>query len=421
MHKVLEKKEGNPKLPLSSYRVLNLTDEKGAFCGKILSDLGADVIKIEPPQGDKTRNVGPFFHNNPSSDKSLFWFAYYTNQRGITLNIETVDGQRIFKELVKTSDFIIESFAPGYLDKLGLGYSTLSQINPSIIMTSITPFGQEGPYKDWKASDIVVSAMGVLTSLVGDPDRAPLRIGGTEQSFLVASAYAAAGTMIAHYYRVISGRGQYVDVSAQESMLFTTMASYLYQEMQGICLRRAGYRFVYGKQPWRMVWPCKDGYVMWVILAGWLGRHTRRMVEWMDSEGQAGELKNINWEELDVAAVGKKLEHWESLFGKFFKTHTKTECEREAKARGFMLFAANTPKDLLENSQLAARNYWVKIDYPELAATITHPGAAYQSSGVVWGKQRRAPLLGEHNGEVYQKELGFSHEEVCQLKQANVI
>ncbi|MEE8419571.1 MAG: CoA transferase, partial [Dehalococcoidales bacterium] len=141
-----EKSEGM----LSPYRVLDLTDEKGLLCGKILGDLGADVIKIERPGGDPARRLGPFYKNEPDPEKSLFWFALNTSKRGITLDIETAGGQEIFKQLVKGADFVIESFSPGYLDKLGLGYPALEKINPGLILVSITPFGQTGPYRDWK-------------------------------------------------------------------------------------------------------------------------------------------------------------------------------------------------------------------------------------------------------------------------------
>ena len=135
---------------LGSYRVLDLSEEMGWLCGKIFSDLGADVIKIEPVGGDPARNIGPFYHGIPGAEKSLGWFAYNTNKRGITLNIETEEGQGILRRLAKTADFIIESFPPGYLDSLGLGYSRLNEINPELIMVSITPFGQSGPSDTFK-------------------------------------------------------------------------------------------------------------------------------------------------------------------------------------------------------------------------------------------------------------------------------
>ena len=412
----------SPDLPLSSYRVLNLANEGGGFCGKILADLGADVIKIEPPQGDTARSIDPFFHNDPHPEKSLHWFSYYINQRGITLNIETVEGQKIFKRLVGTSHFVVESFPPGYMDKLGLGYSAIGQINPSLVMTSITPFGQDGPYQNWKGSDIVVSALSGSMYLAGDTDRAPLRIGGCEQSYLVAAAYATAGTMIAHYSRVLTGEGQHVDASAQESVAFATMAYFMYHDLQGYVFRRTGnYYDRYGKQV-QLIWPCKDGYISWRLFMGGEGRFTKAVVEWMDSEGEAGELKDIKWGEIGYEEVGTQdYDRWTSLFGEFFKKYTKADLQREALVRGFSCFPVNAPKDLLENTQLAARNYWIEVEYPELDASISHPGALYQSSEVTWGMPRRAPLLGEHNAEVYQGELGFSMEELELLKQANVI
>jgi len=140
---------------LSPYRVLDLTDEKGLLCGKLLGDLGADVIKVERPGGDPARNIGPFYHDETDPEKSLFWFAFNTSKRGIALDIETADGQEVFKRLVQSADSVIESFPPGYMDRLGLGYPALEKVNPGVIMVSITPFGQTGPYKDYKTCDIV--------------------------------------------------------------------------------------------------------------------------------------------------------------------------------------------------------------------------------------------------------------------------
>jgi crotonobetainyl-CoA:carnitine CoA-transferase CaiB-like acyl-CoA transferase len=160
---------------LGHYRVLDLADVKGMLCGKILADLGADVIRVEPPGGDPGRNIPPFYNDIPDPEKNLYWFGFNTNKRGITLDLETDDGRDRLKRLTESSDFVIESFPPGYMDSLGLGYSALSQSNPQIIVTSITPFGQTGPYKDYKASDIEIMAMSGLMYLCGDPDRPPVR------------------------------------------------------------------------------------------------------------------------------------------------------------------------------------------------------------------------------------------------------
>jgi crotonobetainyl-CoA:carnitine CoA-transferase CaiB-like acyl-CoA transferase len=204
------------ELLLEPYRVLDLTDAKGLLCGKILADLGADVIKIERPGGDPARNIGPFYHGIPHPEKSLFWFAYNANKKSITLNIESTDGQELLKKLVAKTNIVLESFTPGYMESLGLSYEKLTSVNRQLIMVSISAFGQTGPYKDYKASDIVLVAMGGSMYLYGDSDRPPVRI-SFPQAYLHASADAAVASVIALYYQQVIGEGQHVDVSAQES------------------------------------------------------------------------------------------------------------------------------------------------------------------------------------------------------------
>ncbi|MCD6298823.1 MAG: CoA transferase, partial [Deltaproteobacteria bacterium] len=193
-------------MPLSGYRVLDLTNGKGFLCGRILADLGADVIKIEKPGGDPERNVGPFYKEVSDPNRNLSWMFYNLNKRSIELDIETEEGRNIFTRLVRQSHFIIESFVPGYLKKLGLGYEKLCEINPGIIYTSITPYGSEGPYSKFKACDINCWGMGVMMSLCGDPDRAPVQI-SYPQAFLHGSLHGAAASMIAHYHWVRTGQG----------------------------------------------------------------------------------------------------------------------------------------------------------------------------------------------------------------------
>jgi benzylsuccinate CoA-transferase BbsE subunit len=407
-------------LPLSPYRVLDLTSEKGYFCGKILADLGADVIKIEPPEGDPGRNVGPFYHGQQDKEKSLLFFAYNTNKRGITLNLQTHEGQEIFKRLAKTADFVIESFHPGYMDKIGLGYSVLKDVHPRVIMVSITPFGQHGPYKDWKASDIVAIAMGGLSHITGSPDRPPARV-SVDQAYVIAGTQGAMGAMIAHYYREATGKGQYVDTSTQESVVLSALTVPQAWDLQKFIWPREGAFMSRARKRVRHLWPCKDGYIAWRLFTGGLGVKTRAMVDWMKSQGKAGELAEINWQELDLLTVPEgKFYHWQELFGEFFKTHTKAELCREALARGIVLIPASTPKDLLADPQLEARDYWEEVEHPELGTTLTYPGALYKSTEVEW-KFRRAPLIGEHNREIYEGELGFTEERLAAFKQSGVI
>ncbi|MCP4683980.1 MAG: CoA transferase, partial [bacterium] len=185
----------------NGFRVLDLTDEKGHLCGKILGDFGADVIKIERPGGDPARNRGPFYKDIADPEKSLLWFAFNTSKKGITLDIASNDGQDIFKRLVKTADLVIESFEPGYLDRLGLGYADLEKIKPDIILTSITPFGQTGPHAHYKATDLVGVATGGLARILGDLGRAPVRMSCEPQAYCQAGVHGAVGSMVAIYHR----------------------------------------------------------------------------------------------------------------------------------------------------------------------------------------------------------------------------
>lgn len=409
-------------LTLSPYRVLDLTDEKGLFCGKILGDLGADVIKVEKPGGDPARNIGPFYHDTPHPEKSLFWFAYNTSKRGITLNIETKEGQEVFKRLVKTADFVIESFPPGYLDKLGLDYSVLSEINPRIIMTSITPFGQTGPYKDYKASDIVCMAMGGWMYVCGDEDLPPVRF-SVEQAYLQGSTQAAVGTLIAHYYREMTGEGQHIDVSIEECVVWTLTYTVPYWDIAKRLFTRAG---IYQKRMdvvYRRLYPCKDGYVSYMLGFGsMIGPMHSRLVEAMDEEGLAGGLKEVDWKSLSWEAIPQEtIKHWEETMLNYFMNHTKAELQDEALKRNSLLCVVNSPKDVMEYQQLQARGYWAEVQHPELPATITYPGFFFKSTEASSRITRRAPLIGEHNIEIYQKELGFTIQELSILKEGNII
>lgn len=409
---------------LEGYRALDLTDEKGFVCGRVLADLGVDVIKVERPGGDPSRNIGPFYHDIPDSEKSLYWFAYNAGKRGITLNIESADGQGIFKRLVKGADFVIESFSPGYLDKLGLGYSALSQINPRIILASIAPFGQTGPYKDFKAPDIVCWALSSYMFIVGDPDRPPVRI-SFPHAYAYGGAQGAAASLIAHYHRELTGEGQHCDISIQQYLTFLGMWELPFWSMNKVIMKRSGpfRQNAVNLLRTRIIWPCKDGHVVFLVMGGVSARGTRALVDWMDSEGMATEaLKQEEWENFDMFwAPQEKVNSIEEAIGKFFLKHTKSELYEGALQRHIMLYKVSQINDLAEDDHLAARNYWVEVEHPELGTTVTYPGAFAKFSETGCGIRRRAPLIGEHNEEIYEKELGFSKDELTILKQGGVI
>jgi crotonobetainyl-CoA:carnitine CoA-transferase CaiB-like acyl-CoA transferase len=409
---------------LGSYRVLDLTDEKGYFCGKILGDLGADVIKIENPGGDPDRNIGPFYKDQINPEKSLFWMYFNTSKRGITLNIESKEGKDIFTKLVKGADFVIESFQPGYMDSLGLGYGALSGINPGIIMTSITPFGQTGPYKDFKSSDIVVWAMGSSMSISGKPEM-PIRV-GVPQSRIVGGLHAAAGSMIALYHREITGEGQYVDVSMQQAcipILVPAIEIYYLLDLippRGEEFAAFGRPKPLGSIKIRYIWPCKDGSICMHLYGGaQLGqvKSATALTKWAVSEEKALELKDYNWAAYDGSKITQEeRKRLEDLIITFLKTKTKKELYAMAREKAILLLPSNTLEDILESPQLAAREFWLEVEHPELSDSITYPKAFLKLTECPCKIRFRAPLIGEHNEDIYTKELGLTKEKIGILK-----
>jgi len=411
---------------LNDYRVLDLCNSECLICGKLLADFGADVIKIEKPGGDAFRNIGPFYHDIPDPEKSIPWFAYNTGKRSISLDIETQDGQEIFKRLAKTIDIIVESLPPGYMEKWGLGYKDLNKINPALIMTSITPFGQSGPYRDYHAPDLVLMAMSGVQYLYGNPDRPPLRV-SYPQAYLHAGADAFAGTLIALYHRELTGEGQYVDVSVQESTMLAMFNALPFWDMNKINQKRLGSLrggLTLAGIKLNQTWQCKDGYVTFMLMGARAGAKTNRaLVEWMDSEGMSDDLLNsMDWSTYDFGTTTQEFhDRVHEPIAKFFLTHTQQELFQGAIERDIMLYPANNVEAIVNDPQLGARDFWQELEHPELSTTIRYPGAVMKASDIELSPKRRAPLIGEHNLDIYEGELGLSREEILILKQANVI
>lgn len=412
---------------LSPYRFLDLTDDRGFLCGKILSSLGAEIIKIEPPGGDASRLANHLYQSDSSNEheNSLFWFAYNQGKKGITLNLQSQDGKALFKRLASTANGIIESFSPGYLDSLGLGYTVLTQNNPGLIFTSITPFGQDGPYKDWNAPDIVGMALGGYMYLCGDPDRAPVRI-SYPQAYLHAAGEAAVGTLIALYHWINTGEGQLVDVSMQESVAMLMFNSRGYWELDKTLISRQGPRRtgLSSGAIQRQTWPCRDGFVTFVVMAGTTGAKTNQaLVQWMGEDGMADEyLRSIDWAIFDMATAGQEFhDEVEARIGRFFLKHTRDELTEGALKRRIMLYPVATVSDLLAHPQLIARDYWIPVAHPELGTTVAYPGPFIKSSPTPCVTGHRAPLVGEHNEEIYCKRLGVSQQEMVELRRRGVI
>lgn len=408
---------------LNSYRALDLTDDKGYVCGKILADLGMDVIKIEPPAGDPGRKIGPFFQDIAHLEQSLYWFAHNTNKRSITLNLESAQGRELFKKLVETVDIVIESFQPGYMDSLGLGYSELSQINIGLIMTSITPFGQTGPYCNHKGSDMVVWAMGGLMNQTGDADRRPVQV-SVPQSFIAASTYAAEGTLIALFAKRIIGEGQHVDVSAMETVAFLGMEAFPFWFVLGQNMGRSGSAISRMGINAPVIWLCKDGYINYILQMGLPGADRNiKMAKWLEEEGLSSDfIRETDWHKMDFMELAKGgIERLTEPLSKLFMTYTRRELFNESLRRDITLYPVSDSKDTLENEQLLARGFWVELAHPEISQKITYPGPFAVFSETPIKMRHCSPLIGEHNEEIYLKEMGFSEDDIVSMSKAGVI
>lgn len=399
---------------LSGYRILDLADERGVYCGKLLADLGADVIKVEPPGGDRTRDLGPYYQGAPHRERSLFFWYMNTSKRGITLDITKRDGQDLFKRLAKRADAVIETFQPGYLASLGLGYERLKEANPGIVFTSITGFGQSGPYRDFKSDEMIAMAMGGMMHSNGLPERPPVRSRVPVLSYL-ASMHGAQGTLMALRARKRTGRGQHVDVSMQESAA-TTLCEF------GVNSYTGPNRFYitrwYGGDRTGTVpfgnYPCKDGYVSLIITRP---AHWTTFIQW------CAEVTG-NTQILDEKYEGDRRQYVAELrpiFIEFAKRFTKAELYAEGQKRHLTFVPVNTIPEVAKHRQLQARGFFVEVRHPEVGATVRYPGAPYQMRGSPWAIRRRAPLIGEHNEEVYGKELGLSKDELAAYQAAGVI
>jgi crotonobetainyl-CoA:carnitine CoA-transferase CaiB-like acyl-CoA transferase len=419
--------ENETKSALLPLRILDLTEGGCMLGGKLFADVGGDVIKIEPPGGSASR-IKPYFKDTPDPEKSLFWFAYNTNKRGITLDLQKPEGRKLFKKLAAKADIILESSNAGYMDGLGLGYSDIVKVKPDIIYASISPFGQTGPKSHYVASDLTSVASSGFLNTSGDPDRAPVSI-GFPQSSQYAGAEAAIGAMTAYWHRLDTGEGQFVDVSMQESNMSANMNTLQMWDVNRVEFNRVGaVSFVAAtkvKQP--IYFKCKDGFVMILALGGNppYVPSSQNLVKWMDEEGMAPDwLKKLNWQ-VDYNAAVLKQETADKV-GKaieaFTLTKTKSQLYNEgAFDRQILVAGVSSTKDISEDIQLRSRNFWTKIPHPELGSDLPYCGQFVPFTESPIEFKRRAPLIGEHNREIYSGELALTKAELTALKKKGVI
>jgi crotonobetainyl-CoA:carnitine CoA-transferase CaiB-like acyl-CoA transferase len=415
------------KINTNPYRVLDLTEGGCMIGGRMLGDLGADVIKIEPPTGSVSRTA-PFYKDIPDPEKSLFWYCYNANKRGVTLDITQPKGQDLFRRLIKTADIVMESFAPGYLDSLNLGYSHIMKIKPDIILASITPFGQNGPKSGFRGSDLTTWASGGYLNICGEEGSPPVWI-SFPQASLFGGAEAAIGAMTAIWYRLQSGEGQHVDVSLQECSASPTMNVLQMWGTNKVEFHRAGgCMYVAGngiKQP--IYFKCRDGYIMVLAQGGNepFVSSSKRLVNWMAEAGMAPDwLINLNWA-TDYNASTMKQETADRVgeaIEKFTLTKTKAQLYEEGSiTRQILLAPVSTTEDISGDIQLHARQYWQKQFHPELGEELIYCGPSVKMSETPLELKLRSPLIGEHNQEIYSGELRISGKELRILKEKGVI
>jgi len=389
---------------LFGLRVLDLgLTIPASYCTAVMAGLGAEVIKIEPPEGDPSRREGPFLGDNPHPEKSGLFL--YTNQgkKSVTLNLAIDTGRRMFLQLLASTDVVVESFDPGYLAGLGLGYPTLEAANPGVVLVSITPFGQDGPYKNWQGNELVDYALSGQLYGMGDPDKEPLKTGGSVTQFYGGQmAFNAALTAV--LCRGLTGDGQHVDVAITEAIASmvehnTTAYAYSGQTTMG----RSSEQSRGGAQGQYL---CQDGYVQ--ITPG-QGEST------MDHLAQIMDLPEL----LDprFATREGRIEHKaeiDRLIQPWLSRHTKLEIYQMGQERRLQFGYGCTAEDLVNSPQFQDREYFVEVDHP-IAGTLRYPGAPFKLSDTPWQAQR-APLLGEHNDEVYCGRLGYTKAQLTILR-----
>ena len=380
------------------------------FCAKIFADMGAEVIKIEQPCcGDDSRRMEPFMNDIPGLERSGFFQYLNMNKKGITLNPETATGRKILLQLLKGADVFLENNSPKRMKVLRLDYAHVKKVNPRIVMTSITPFGQTGPYKDYKSSELIIAHMGGVgydsvreVDISREPIKAPAHIFGFQ-----AGLSAATATVAAVFQQSVTGEGTYLDVSEQESIIQNMHSVFRYYYNKQIVNRTD----VLDRAPAHIL-PCKDGYI-----------HHANMEEseWWRFVDLMG---NPEWAKNELFAdYTLRSQYWDALkplILDWTKDHTMDEIYRGSQERGSAIGALYTAKDMLSDRQMAARGFFVEADHPEIGK-LQYPGVPYRFSGIPKEQPSTAPLLGQNNEEILCGDLGYTKKDLVKFREAGVI
>jgi len=400
---------------LSDVKVLDFTRHiAGPYCTKLLADYGADVVKVEMPgQGDPARKMGPFLKDEPHPEKSGLFLHCNTNKRSITCNLKSEWGLKVMKELVREADIVVENFRPGVMGRLGLEYETLQTVNPNLIMVSISNFGQTGPYRDFKASDLIIYGMGGSMNTCGLPDREPTKKALTAVLFSTGNL-AAVAVMISLYAARTQGVGQHVDFSLFEAQMgsidrrMSDLLAYAYNnEITPKEDPREMYAFPFGIQP------CADGHWELSGIGGlWPGVGVMMDMPELINDPR---FNNI----LAQMQPGHREEFY-ALFIPWSFEHTKAELVKKGQESGILCGPLFSMEEVLSDPHFHERGFWAQIDHP-VAGRLTYPGRPIKAEKMPWIIRRPAPLLGQHNEEIYSGKLGYTREDLVRLGEAGII
>lgn len=394
--------------PLAGIRVLEFCDELGQLTGKLLADMGADVIKVEPPGGSSARAIGPFVKDIPGPDRSLNFWYHNTNKRSVVLDLASNHGREAFRKLAATSDIVIESQEPGYLPGLGLGYEALAQDRPELIMCSITPFGQDGPWANWKSSDLVGLALGGPMRMNGyDPEDAPgappIR-GHGDQGYNTACHFAAMGIMAALLYRDATGEGQYIDCAMHEALSCTVevgMPYWFYRRLDVI--RQTGRHAAHRRtEPW--LFRAKDGRDILCFGVGRDNASWAKIKKWYQSEGFGQHFEESRFDDPKNRQPGRGNREAEEIMAETARFIAANDAEyiyRGGQERDQAWGVVRSPDETLDDPHFWDRGFFVSTTGEGAeGGGAAMPGAPYIFSATPWELRRPAPRLGEHTAEV---------------------
>jgi crotonobetainyl-CoA:carnitine CoA-transferase CaiB-like acyl-CoA transferase len=384
----------------------------GPYCAKLLADMGAEVWKIEPPgTGDDSRRRGPFPGDVPHPEKSGLFLYLNSNKKGITLDPYRGEGKRIFEKLVAAADILIEDRPPGEMEAAGLGYEDLKKIHPGLIHLSITPYGESGPFKDYKAyqlNTVHASGQGYLLPIVAlDMERPPVKVGGHSSGFDVGLVAVVAVTA-AYYHKLLTGEGQHIELSKQEALMSMQRVESVTYANDGVVITRGGDKA--RKMPGGIL-PCKDGYVVAVTPEEHQWRALVRLIgdpDWAKEPWCA----DIRARSENADLINQKIMEWTMQ-------HTREEIFHRGQALSCPITPVNTAEDIARSEQFKARNFFVEMDHPAVGK-ISFPTASFRFSKTPWQLRRPAPLLGQDNEELLGA-LGYDEKALRELKIQGII